>query len=192
MNSQTSTTSISASGATTWPVISHNPKSLYIKPYRYRLVCNPPINKIKGILLSIYLLKSCYYLKTVFRVINHLSFVIYFFCNYCMAAGWIIGSRKIYNRFMRSVNGNYQSRILHLNKGKSFISNYKASLEDLLATNSPAICSINEANLLIGSDLHTKGILDYRCEASSPPIGSNIARVCLFLKSSLLYKHRID
>ena len=97
---------------------------------------------------------------------------------------------KQWNKFMKMKNGNQQFRVVHINKGKSYISNYIASLEDFLATTCPSICSINEANIEENSNLHTKGIADYKCEISKPPASNKFARACLFVKDNVNYKRR--
>ena len=155
---------------------------LHIKPYRDRLVFNPPINVELGKMTSIYLLNINSDSHLFSFQAHHPHFKIISFIIYCMAVGWRLVRAKKRNQEMHAKNGNNQFRLLHLNKGKSILQNYRATLEHLLSSTSPSLCSLNEANITVGSDLHTKGVMDYKCEAATPPPGSSLSRVCLFIR----------
>ena len=70
--------------------------------------------------------------------------------------------------------------------------NVIASTEDFLSTTCAQICSVNEANVEVDSDIVKLGILNFSVEVSTPPRGSTLARACLFVRNDVKYKRRTD
>ena len=159
---------------------------------REKLYSTPHINIIvrdKLVLITTctyYLLYICSYVTIQPKIIFLLLFIS------SKVSRFSESRARTWNKTMKSSNGNHQFRVVHLNKGKSILHNYLAPLEDLLTTTTASICSLNEANLDTTSNLCKNGILDYACEYAATPPGSNLSRVCVFIKSSVNYKRRLD
>ena len=162
--------------------------TLITMPMRDKWCSTPPSN-LKGMIL-INLTVTTHYIPDCVSFQPKIVFFSLFIS--CRAGEWEGRLSECWNAIMKAVNGNHKFRVLHLNKGKSILDNYRAPLEDLLDSTAPAICSLNEANIIINGDLHSKGVLDYKCEVAAPAPGQNMSRVCIFLKNNVNYQRRRD
>ena len=106
---------------------------------------------------------------------------------------------KFWNFYAKITNGNRGSRgsgikLLHWNKGPSFLHNKKNDIEGIIASHHPHVLGLSEANLSIDHDLNQVQYTDYNLHIS--PTASNpnlkLSRVVAYTHKSLIVKRRSD
>ena len=158
---------------------------LIIVPIGYSGIISPPLSKNRVKLMHItdqkFFISTQYCIK--FTSIAQQLKLCYI---YCFNVGRVEMLARYWNARMKQVNGNIV-RIVHMNKGKTILHNSNPILKDFLNTTLPEICSLNEANVIIDSDLHKNGIMDFTCEISKPPPGYKHGRACLLISRHIKY-----
>ena len=108
-------------------------------------------------------------------------------------------SKRLRNFLARMLYGNRSQRghgikLLHWNKGPSFLHNKHQDVETVLASHRPHVLGLSEANLKVGHDLALVQHQDYEmhtCDTlTNPELG--VSRIVAYSHKSLVVKRRRD
>ena len=107
--------------------------------------------------------------------------------------------RKHRNFLAKMINGNRGARgpgikLIHWNKGSSFLHNKKNEIETIIAGHHPHVLGLSEANLKNDHDLALVQLTDYDLHLSPTSTNPelNISRVVVYTHKSLVVRRRND